>query len=524
MPTVSTIIPFKNVREYIEESLNSIISQSLTNREIILVDDGSTDGSGAFAKALSEQYDWIRYTTTDHRWPGGARNAGISIAKGDYINFADADDIVPGYTYEKMYNEAVRCDADCVIGKAVRLDDSVGKMRASSLHQKVYFQYHHKTNIREYTNLVYDTTVWNKMIKRDFWQRNNISFPELTPYQDIPATFQMHYCAKEIVMMDEVVYIWRVRTGDNKSITQQKAKLDNLQARLNMISLVDNYCADHVKEERLQKAKRIKWLDVDLKNFMNESLSMDDATALKMMGKIRDYIVSTGLTETISEMPVLVAEQYNALLKSDLNRLRQLRLFEQHDFGQIPSFRSFRKTKGQFPSEIVSKKQSDLTTTIDMELLTQRIIKISEESQGILIRGYAFLKHQPVNKANTVRMDAFIIKTNGECVRKIMISQNKSSFASKKGMDSDGNALVDYSWAGYTLLIDSETIESLETGSYHVRIKWDSYGQHRDTTLRGFRKSYAESFSGNHIVLKTGKAVEISSTLLNELEIKIIEC
>ena len=105
-----------------------------------------------------------------------------------------------------------------------------------------------------------------------------------------------------------------------------------------------------------------------------------------------------------------------------------------------------------------------------------------------------------------------------------MISQNKSSFASKKGMDSDGNALVDYSWAGYTLLIDSETIESLETGSYHVRIKWDSYGQHRDTTLRGFRKSYAESFSGNHIVLKTGKAVEISSTLLNELEIKIIEC
>ena len=129
MPVLSTIIPFKNVREYIEESLETVISQSLKDREIILVDDGSDDGSGEYAKSLSEKYDWIHYIQTDCLWPGGARNAGIAIAKGDYINFADADDIVPEFTYEKMYREAVKSNADCVIGKAARMEDETGIIR-----------------------------------------------------------------------------------------------------------------------------------------------------------------------------------------------------------------------------------------------------------------------------------------------------------------------------------------------------------------------------------------------------------
>lgn len=520
MLKISTIIPFKNIREYIEESLESVISQSLTDREIILVDDSSTDGSSEYAVALSKLYDWVKYIRTDNLGPGGARNEGIAIARGKYINFADADDIVPESTYARMYETAERSNADVVIGKAVRLDEATGKIKASVLHEKVFFNPYYETSIKKYPRLVYDTTVWNKMIKRDFWINNGISFPEKTPYQDIPATFKMHYLANKVAMMDKVVYIWRIREGDNKSITQQRSDLDNLRSRLRMMSLVDEYCNDNVAEQELIQEKNVKWLTTDIKAFLNLCTELTDEEMLKVIDVIKPYYNSTGMGKYIKELPILVAEQYKAMLEDNLERLRELRRFEVEGLRDVRTSYKNGSIVGSFPPDIIPDGVANMDTTIDREKLTQRITRITAENNGYSIYGYAFLRHQSV-PINGAKLKAKLIRAEGEPVEELRIKARLSRAAAKEGVDSEGKKIRNYYGAGYRIDISESSLCRLKEGRYHVVISWENKGIERTATIRGLTKSQLTQLEETSIKLEDGRHIEIVSTLLKEPEIHI---
>ena len=89
-PLVSVIIPTYNSAGYIEEALESVFEQTLQDFEIIVVDDGSTDGTG---EVLRKYGDRIRYIYQENNGPASARNGGIRVARGEYIAFLDADDL-----------------------------------------------------------------------------------------------------------------------------------------------------------------------------------------------------------------------------------------------------------------------------------------------------------------------------------------------------------------------------------------------------------------------------------------------
>lgn len=111
---VSVIIPVYNAMPHFPACMASLLAQTLDEIELIVVDDGSTDGSGEIADALAEAYDNI---TAIHRMNSGvsaSRNAGIAAAKGEYIAFADADDIAEPDLYERLYTYAAASSADIV--------------------------------------------------------------------------------------------------------------------------------------------------------------------------------------------------------------------------------------------------------------------------------------------------------------------------------------------------------------------------------------------------------------------------
>ena len=111
-PLISVIVPVYNVEDYLRKCLDSIVNQTYKNLEIILIDDGSTDNSGIICDEYAAKDNRIRVI---HKANGGlsdARNAGLKIAKGEYIGFVDSDDYIAEDMYEFLYNFAVKNNLD----------------------------------------------------------------------------------------------------------------------------------------------------------------------------------------------------------------------------------------------------------------------------------------------------------------------------------------------------------------------------------------------------------------------------
>ena len=214
---VSVIIPIYNVEEYLEECLMSVVHQTLDGIQAIMIDAGSLDRSSDIAKDFADRYDNFEYIRQVNGGLGNARNTGIQYAKGKYIIFLDSDDIVPDDAYERMYLAAERNHSDMVVGHVSRFNSK--KERVSNLHELAFQKYLDKTHITENTDLIYDTTSWNKLIRKEFWDKYNFKFPERILYEDIPVTIPMHYLADNVTMLQDVCYRWRIRDGANKSIT-----------------------------------------------------------------------------------------------------------------------------------------------------------------------------------------------------------------------------------------------------------------------------------------------------------------
>lgn len=122
---LSIIMPVYNVAEYVEKSVLSILQQTYRNIELVLIDDGSTDGSSEVCQQLAESDSRIRLIRKANQGVSAARNDGLSVAKGDYITFADSDDWVDYDAYEKMMVYLQQTNSDiCVMGFTPEGDDS----------------------------------------------------------------------------------------------------------------------------------------------------------------------------------------------------------------------------------------------------------------------------------------------------------------------------------------------------------------------------------------------------------------
>lgn len=114
---VTTIIPVYNAEKYLEDTINSVIGQSVFNQiEVLLVDDGSTDCSSEICDRFSCNYENISVFHKDNRGVSSARNYGLSKAKGQYIHFMDADDVISRIMYETFLDCAEQHSPDVIVG------------------------------------------------------------------------------------------------------------------------------------------------------------------------------------------------------------------------------------------------------------------------------------------------------------------------------------------------------------------------------------------------------------------------
>ncbi len=246
-PLVSVVIPVHNVEDYLREALDSVLGQTHRELDVVLVDDGSTDGSGAIADEYAARDRRVRAVHTENRGLGAARNEGLRHVRGELLAFADSDDVVPPTAYATMVKQQKATGADFVTGSVARWEDGglVELPWMRRLHREA-----RAVRLEDHPEILGDVFAWNKLFRREFWDAAQLSWPERIRYEDQPTTTEAYAKARLFAVVPDVVYHWRIR-HDGSSITQQRSSLDDLRDRWATkrmaLATVDAYGSDRVR-------------------------------------------------------------------------------------------------------------------------------------------------------------------------------------------------------------------------------------------------------------------------------------
>ena len=223
---VTVIIPVYNTAPYLTEALDSVLKQDYTNLEIIIIDDGSTDGSERICDIYAEKDKRIRVIHQDNKGLSGARNTGLDIMSGEAVVFLDSDDVLlPDYVKTLMATLS-HDKTDMVVCK-YSIYPSTGKMIRNG-HGRTYplieeGLYSRDEALRALADGKLDHHVWNNIYKRELWKE--IRFPNGHVYEDVDTTFRIIDSCKRICVLDKPLYLYRKRTG---SIIDTRSK-DNIR-------------------------------------------------------------------------------------------------------------------------------------------------------------------------------------------------------------------------------------------------------------------------------------------------------
>ena len=238
---VSIIVPVYNVREYLDACLESIIGQTYKNIEIIIVDDGSIDGSSDICDQFSIKDRRVKVLHKQNGGLSSARNAGIDICKGSYIAFADSDDWMMPDMIESLISNIIEFNADIACCDYFSDEHNIPQGRGVS-------KYDNSTAISMlFDENGYKCYAWNKIYKTDLF--NNIRYPEGELFEDIKTTYLLLKKASCVLYIKEPKYYYRLRENSITRKTFSKKDLD----LINAINFVrdDSLWLEKSKRERL---------------------------------------------------------------------------------------------------------------------------------------------------------------------------------------------------------------------------------------------------------------------------------
>ena len=508
---VSIVIPVYNVAAYLQETLDSVAGQTFEDFEVILMDDGSSDGSADIAKAFAGRDSRFRYVRKDNEGVSVTRNRAIELAKGRYLLLVDSDDILPQKALESLYRAAEDNEADVVTGKLMHLRDGV--YTTVRMSEMVFSGYRHRTTMKESPGLAFDSITCGKLIRRSYWDGLGLKFPvELSYCEDMPLAFRLYANAKTVIMLDETVYLWRVRGEESRSATQS-ISMRMIEERLTSLRMIDDIIREEGVGAGIVRQKKMKSLLMDFNILVNKIVDMEDEEMDRAMSLIGGYMKEDGLAEEFRNIPVIYAEKYRALMKGDRGRLRKLRAFQTDRQSSIICRRAGKKILGVFPSAILPLRVADMKSSVAAEPLRLRVKTVTAADGRITAGGCAYIRYLPVREPRDVKMSAWIKDGDRERVRQLRIEQcpTKTPFGIEKKSNSNR---VAYAGAGYVITVAKEDFAGLRPGSYRIFIEWEACGEKREAAIYPFNEEQIGEITGSRIL--EGAVSSIGSSLRKE--------
>ncbi len=289
---VSVIVPVYNVKDYLKECLESISMQTYKDLQIIIIDDGSTDGSGEICKNLSKKDNRIEYIYQINAGVSKARNTGLDYAIGKYVCFVDGDDRLSSNAIKVLVEAA--CNKDTLVISSYDYIDEKGKHICNGDDYLVADMNNHEAlyNIIIPTSKIgYQGFLWNKIFFNSVIKNNNIRFnTEISYNEDRLFVFQYLMTGCCVSIVHSVTYHYRQRTGSamnsisNDFSINQVTELDAFEVIESQLKEVNNslylrsslacfYCAnDLYKRCSFQNEGKYRELKIELKNKMKSRI------------------------------------------------------------------------------------------------------------------------------------------------------------------------------------------------------------------------------------------------------------
>ncbi len=232
---ISVIIPVYKVEQYLRECLDSVLSQDYEKLEVILIDDGSPDNSGAICDEYAAKDSRVKVIHQKNGGAAAAKNAGLRIATGEYLSFVDSDDTLEPGAYRYMRNLMEETGADIV--QCAFRDVYVGRSEDQIFRQGRI----QEDKISYLTRLPEDWTcslLWNKLYKRSLYE--GVFFEEGHRIDDEYFTYQGFLKDRKIVLDDRIIYNYRRRASGAMSSPEAayqrfQDKLDSMEKRRKMV-------------------------------------------------------------------------------------------------------------------------------------------------------------------------------------------------------------------------------------------------------------------------------------------------
>lgn len=257
---VSVIVPVFNVEEYLEEALDSLLMQTYRNLEILVVDDGSTDGSGKICDEYAKKDKRIQVIHQDNQGLSGARNTALELMSGDMVMFLDSDDAWLPETVYMMVETLKQEQADIVVCRFLPFQNEIEidtiKSEIKPLPSAKRGHYDRITALHALANGQINYAVWNKIYRRELW--NNIRFPYGHVYEDVLTDYCILNHIQRLYVLDYVLYLQRIHKG---SITNKYSET-NIRDYLLANSQLEEYISAHIQgvflHEHLSRMRQIQ--------------------------------------------------------------------------------------------------------------------------------------------------------------------------------------------------------------------------------------------------------------------------
>lgn len=259
MTKFSIIIPVYKVEKYLCQCVDSVLGQSCQDFEVILVDDGSPDECPKICDEYVEKHENIKCIHLNNGGSSQARNAGLSIASGEYIMFVDSDDYLVNSDVLSLLAEKTTDNPDIVHYKNIEWLESDGSLKECSFDFNISTD--GKTLDEIYCELIdkdsYFNSAWSKIVRREVLDKNKIEFIPGLLGEDNEWFYNVVMAAKNVALVDAPLYVYRRRQSSITSSLTEKNLSDQLFVIAKWVDIIEREVNNpHIKVVRGSLAKQ----------------------------------------------------------------------------------------------------------------------------------------------------------------------------------------------------------------------------------------------------------------------------
>ncbi|WP_371666238.1 MULTISPECIES: CDP-glycerol glycerophosphotransferase family protein [unclassified Streptomyces] len=460
-PRLSVVVPVHNVELYLTDCLKSLAEQTMTDLEVVMVDDGSTDNSAALAAGFAAQDGRFRLVSQENGGLGHARNTGVRHCDpgARHLAFVDSDDVLPPRAYELLLGALDETGSDLASGNVLRLR-STGRLQQSPNFRKPMATTRLRTHISRDWDLAADRIACNKVFRRSFWDEHAFAFPVGALYEDIPVVLPAHFLARSVDVLKDAVYHWRDRPG---SITARRAVVRGIQDRASHVLGVATFLDEHrgATDKRRYEAHVLAH---DLRYFM-EALPDGDEEYRRAFLTYANEFTDQVDPAVLDALPLRLRLMWHLVRERRADELLALLAHDKAEPGAF-AVRGLRRRSAAFPA-LARPVPSPVLRVTERDLpLTARLRDAHWQGGRLHLKGYAYIRNLPATSRGSEFRAGWL-----RAGRRHVVPLRLRTVAEPEATARSRQSLHDYDRSGFETVIDPARLRIDADGSPE-RLTW----------------------------------------------------